>query len=113
VVREHDRFPGATLTFSAPDTDQSLTIRSQANTWWDYGAGATLGSEVIITANGLFFHVPGQTSAIAGHETVRATVDRFDENGVPVNDEGSEQINFVGHMPEEDFGAAICTALNT
>ena len=111
VIREHDRYPGATLTFSAPDTGRSVTMRLQADTTWDYGAGATLGSDVLITARGLMFHVPGETSAFAGNETYRATVDGFDENGVPLNNDGADFVRFVGHQPDVDVPAAVCRAL--
>jgi len=111
VVRERDRFPNAWRTFSAPATGESFRVRFEGVSTWDYGTGATIGSEVRITRHGLFFHIPGAT-AIAGLEiTEGAVVDHF-EQGVPIVEGGGTGTKLVGHFPDDvDFGAAICKAL--
>jgi hypothetical protein len=110
VVRELDRFPNAWRTWSAPETGQSFRTRLDAVSRWDYGAGAVLGGPVTITAHGLFFHIPGSTSAVAGKEVAVGAVDAFEENGAPRVDH-ADAISFVGHQPQIDFVAAICDAL--
>jgi hypothetical protein len=108
VVREIDRFPGATLTYSAPDTGHSFSTRYSAVSTWDYGDGAELGSPVTLSFHGLFFHIPG-TSAAAGSYVAVGKVDRF-VDGIPITD-ASVGVKNTGNRLDGDFQMAICAAL--
>jgi hypothetical protein len=109
VVRELDRFPKARVTWTASGTGRTVTTRFDAVSSWDYGSGAVLGGPVTVTAHGLFFRIPGVTSAVAGREVAVGSVDAFD-NGIPIVDR-AEQVLRVGHDPEFDFVDAMCEAL--
>ena len=109
VVREHDRFPAATFTWTAPETGRSVKTRYDVTSNWDYGDGAVQGGPVTITAHGLFFHIPGGVSATAGKEVAVGDVDFF-EDGVPIVEDATT-VSFVGHSPDFDFVAEICKAL--
>jgi len=109
VVRELDRFPAATFTWTAPETGRSVKTRYDVTSNWDYGDGAVQGGPVTITAHGLFFHIPGGTSAGAGKEVAVGDVDFF-EDGLPIVQDATT-VSFVGHSPDFDFVAEICKAL--
>jgi hypothetical protein len=110
VERELDRFPGAFITWSAPETGQSVKTGVNLVSRWDYGDGAVLGGPVTVAFHGLFFHLPGATSAWAGREVSEGDVDGF-ENGVPIVDDVT-LVSFVGHVLEDfDFVEAVCGAL--
>ena len=111
VTRELDRFPKAWQTFTAMETGSSVRVAFEGTSTWDYGAGAQIGSAVIIKRTGLIFHIRGAT-AIAGHEvTEDATVDHFDQ-GVPIVEGGGVNTKLVGHFPGDvNYPEAICKAL--
>ena len=110
VVRELDRFPGAFITWSAPATGMSTKTRADLVSHWDYGTGAVLGGPATFVFQGMFFHLPGASSAFAGREVSVGNVDRF-EDGVPVVNEGT-LVSLVGHFPEDfDFTESLCSLL--
>jgi hypothetical protein len=109
VVREIDRFPGSFFTFSAPETGKSVKSRADLVSTWTYPGGAVLGGPVEFEFHGMFFHIPGGTSAFAGREVSRGDVDGFD-GSLPVVDDG-ELVSLVGHFPDVDFVSAVCGQL--
>ena len=110
VERELDRFPGAFVSWSAPETGKSVKTRADLVSTWDYGAGAVLGGPVTYSFHGMFFHLPGASSAFAGREVSVGVVDGFD-NGVPGVENGT-LVSLVGHAPEDfDFIDALCGLL--
>jgi hypothetical protein len=109
VVRELDRFPGAFFTWTAPETGNSVKNRYDVGSMWYYPDGAVDGGPVTFTMRGLFFHIPGGTSAIAGREVSVGDVDFF-EDGVPVVEDG-DLVSLVGHWPQVDFVDEMCDAL--
>jgi hypothetical protein len=110
VVRELDRSPGAFITWSAPETGMSTKTRADMVSHWDYGTGAVLGGPVTFVFQGLFFHLPGASSAFAWREVSVGDVDGF-EDGVPIVNDGT-LVSFVGHIPEEfDFTESLCSLL--
>ncbi|RYP82201.1 hypothetical protein EKO23_22250 [Nocardioides guangzhouensis] len=110
VERELDRFPGAFVSWTAPETEKSVKTRADLVSHWDYGTGAVLGGPVTYTFQGMFFHLPGGSSAFAGREVSVGVVDSFD-NGVPGVENGT-LVSLVGHAPEDfDFIEALCGLL--
>ena len=111
VERELDRFPGSFITWSAPETGQSVKTRADLVSHWDYGTGAVLGGPVTFSFQGMFFHLPGAGgSTFSGREVSVGDVDGF-EDGVPIVDDGT-LVSLVGHMPEGfDFVDALCSSL--
>ena len=110
VVRELDRFPGAFISWSAPATGMSTKTRADLVSHWDYGTGAVLGGPVTFVFQGMFFHLPGASSAFAGREVNVGNVDRF-QDGVPIVNEGT-LVSLVGHFPEDfDFTESLCGLL--
>jgi hypothetical protein len=109
VVREIDRFPGSFFTFSAPETGKSVKSRADLVSRWTYPGGAVLGGPVEFEFHGMFFHIPGGTSAFAGREVSRGDVAGFD-GSLPVVDDG-ELVSLVGHFPDVDFVSAVCGQL--
>jgi hypothetical protein len=109
VVRELDRYPGVFFTWTAPGTGQSVKTRYNVGSMWEYPGGAVEGGPVIVTSRGLFFHIPGATSALAGREVSVGDVDFF-EDGLPIVEDG-ETVSLVGHWPEFDVASALCQAL--
>jgi hypothetical protein len=111
VVRETDKAGGGTITFRSPDTGKSFSFPLQP-TQWDYGSGAVVGSDVIISFTGLLGHVPGFGASDAGLFRFRGVVEGFDEQGIP-------KLDFLGFTDviadrgnrEPDSAAAICAAL--
>jgi hypothetical protein len=111
VERELDRFPGAFITWSAPETGQSVKTRVDLVSHWDYGTGAVLGGPVTFTFQGMVFHLPGSgDSAFAWREVSVGDVDGF-EDGVPIVDDGT-LVSLVGHIPNDfDFVEAVCSSV--
>lgn len=109
IVRELDRFPGVFFTWTAAETGRSVRTRYDVGSMWEYPGGAIEGSPAEFTMRGLFFHIPGVTSAIAGREISVGDVDFF-EDGVPIVEDG-EQVSLAGHWPDLDFAASMCQAL--
>jgi hypothetical protein len=109
IVRELDRFPGVFFTWTAAETGRSVRTRYDVGSMWEYPGGAIEGGPAEFTMRGLFFHIPGVTSAIAGREISVGDVDFF-EDGVPIVEDG-EQVSLAGHWPDLDFAASMCQAL--
>ena len=109
IVREIDRIGGARVTFSSANGSFSFpTAPSQ----WDYGSGAVIGSQVVVSFAGLQGHVPGVISSDAGLVRLSGTVEGFDEFGIPLV-EFNEVIKDVGHSNgQEETVAAICDRLS-
>jgi hypothetical protein len=107
VVREIDRVGGgAKLTFRSATA--SFSFPSQPSTW-DYGEGAVVGSEVIVSFHGLFGHASGFIASDAGLFRSLGVVTGFDEFGIPDVD-FVEAIADRGNR-ETDVVEAICAAL--
>jgi hypothetical protein len=83
IVRETDHIGGGTFTFRSPDTGKSFSFPSQPSQW-DYGAGAVVGSPVVVSFTGLGGHVPGLIPSDAGLFRFLGVVERFDEFGIPL-----------------------------
>jgi hypothetical protein len=110
VTRELDRTPGAFQTWSAPETGQSVKIRADLVSHWDYGDGAVVGGPVTFSFTGIGFHVPGAgDTTVAGRELAVGDVDGF-EDGVPIVDDGT-LVRFSGHIADFDFVDALCGLL--
>ena len=110
IVREIDRVGGgAKITYSSADGSFSFPANSST---WDYGDGAEVGSEVIVSLHGLFGHVPGLIQSDAGLFRYRGEVTGFDEFGIPVVDFVHVIADRGGRNSEEDIDAAICEALS-
>jgi hypothetical protein len=111
VVRETDKAGGGTITFRSPDTGKSFSFPLQP-IQWDYGSGAVVGSDVIISFTGLLGHVPGFGASDAGLFRFRGVVEGFDEQGIPQVDflDFADVIADRGNR-EPGSGEAICAAL--
>jgi hypothetical protein len=111
VVRETDKAGGGTITFRSPETGKSFWFPLQP-TQWDYGSGAVVGSDVIISFTGLLGHVPGFGASDAGLFRFRGVVEGFDEQGIPQVDflDFADVIADRGNR-QPDSAAAICAAL--
>jgi len=111
VVRETDKAGGGTITFRSPDTGKLFSFPFQPSQW-EYGAGAVVGSDVIVSFTGLLGHVPGFGASDAGLFRFRGVVEGFDEQGIP-------EVDFLGFTDviadrgnrEPDSAAEICAAL--
>jgi hypothetical protein len=109
IVREIDRVGGgAKITYSSAQASFSFP---QLPSSWDYGDGAEVGSDVIVSFHGLFGHAPGLIASDAGLFRFLGVVTGFDEFGIP-------EVDFVDVIAErgnresgEDIDAAICEAL--
>jgi hypothetical protein len=113
IVKEIDPSGGGTVTFSAPETDNSFSFPFQTAIF-DYGAGAQVGSTFTVKFVGLFGHVPGVISSDAGQLVLTGgVVTGFDENGIPLLDfETAEVLVEHGNFENpEDVQAAICGTL--
>jgi hypothetical protein len=115
VIRQLDRAPGAKLTYSAPETGASVSHPYSVVSTWDYGGGATVGSQVTVTLHGLFGHVTGFVPSSAGTATGSGFVSGFDDFGIPQVDDLAvleDPIRETGNRePIEDVLAALCEAL--
>ena len=112
IVRESDHAPGSTVTYSAPETGNAFSHPNSLVSTWDYGDGATVGSEVTTTFRGLFGHVTGFIASDAGTTTLVGVVTGFDEFGIPLVDFPDPPIRETGNRePGGDVLAALCDAL--
>src|SRR5215211_681623 len=111
VVREIDRLGGAKVTFSSENGSFSFIA---APSQWDYGSGAVVGSTAIVSFPGLEGHAPGFIDSDAGLFRVTATVDGFDEFGIPTVDFDSGEIllDAGNRNTEEEVASAVCSALS-
>ena len=111
VVRQTEKSGGGTFTFRSPDTGMSFWFPLQP-TQWDYGSGAVVGSDVIVSFTGMLGHVPGFGASDAGLFRFRGVVEGFDEQGIPQVDllDFDDVIADRGNR-EPDSAAAICAAL--
>ena len=110
IVREIDHVGGgAKITYSSANGSFSFP---QTSSSWDYGDGAEVGSEVIVSVHGLFGHVPGLIQSDAGLFRYRGVVTGFDEFGIPTVDFVEVIADRGGRNSEEDIDAAICEALS-
>lgn len=108
VVREIDRAGGAKITYRSAQASFSGPLSPST---WDYGDGAVVGSDVVVSFHGLIGHVPGFISSDAGMSQILGVVTGFDEFGIPT-------FNFVDVIADrgnrhsvEEIDAAICEAL--
>jgi hypothetical protein len=109
IVREIDHGGGAKITFrSAQASFSFLSIPST----WDYGDGAEVGSDVVVSFHGLFGHVPGFIASDAGLFRFLGVVTGFDEFGIPTVDFVEVIAEHGNRESEEDAAAAICEALS-
>jgi hypothetical protein len=110
IVREIDHAGGgAKITYSSANGSFSFPAVPSS---WDYGDGAEVGSEVIVSVHGLLGHIPGLIQSDAGLFRYRGIVTGFDEFGIP-------EVDFVEVIADrgnresgEDIEAAICEALS-
>ena len=110
VVREIDRFGGgAKITYSSAQGSFSFP---QTPSTWDYGDGAVVGSEVVVSFHGLFGHAPGFIASDAGLFQFLGVVTGFDEFGIPEFEFVDVIAERGNREPEEDVVAAICAALS-
>ena len=101
VVRELDRIPDGTTTFSSPATGKSFTIRGSSVTEVDYHGGATLGSPAVVRLLGFQGSGAGPgTSVSAGQRVWNGTVDDFSPEGIPLVDFGGDPIFAAGTFPD-------------
>lgn len=113
IVREIDSSGGGTVTYRSPDTGKSFSYPYFA-VQLDYGSGAVLGSDVILSFTGVFGRVTGFIPPNAGLFRFKGVVTGFEEHeGVLVPFvEGVEVIADRGNREDGDaVGAAICAAL--
>ena len=110
IVREIDRVGGgAKITYSSANGSFSVPATSST---WDYGEGAVVGSEVIVSVHGLFGHAPGFVPSDAGLFRYRGIVTGVDGFGIPLVD-FVEVIADRGHrVDEERVLEGICEALS-
>jgi hypothetical protein len=108
IVRELDRAGGGRITYSSPTASFSFMMISST---WDYGEGAEVGSEVVVSVHGLFGHAPGFIQSDAGLFRYLGVVTGFDEFGIPLVDFVEEIADRGNRESEEDVTAAICDAL--
>jgi hypothetical protein len=109
IVRENDRFGGPKVTFSSSNGSFSFPT---APSHWNYGSGAMVGSQVVVSFPGLQGHVPGLVASDAGLVRIEGTVTGFDEFGIPIVEFG-DVLKDVGHRSDfEKVRAAICGALS-
>jgi hypothetical protein len=108
VVLELDRLGGTKVTYSSAQGSFSFMLTTSS---WDYGEGAVVGSDVIVSFHGLMGHAPGFIDSDAGLFRFLGVVTGFDEFGIP-------QVDFVEVISDrgnrnsgEDITAAICGAL--
>jgi hypothetical protein len=117
VVREHDVMPSFTAVFESPNdlggTGESFTQHSPAVTTYDYGAGATIGSIVVVTSTGLGGQAAGPGTVVsAGLQRVVGTVVAFSPEGIPIVDFDGPTLTVHGHWPVFDLVLAQrCEAL--
>lgn len=113
IVREIDSSGGGTVTYRSPDTGKSFSYPYFA-VQLDYGSGAVVGSDVILSFTGVFGRVTGFIPPNAGLFRFKGVVTGFDEfEGVlvPFTD-FVEVIADRGNREDGDaVGAAICAAL--
>lgn len=110
IVREIDTAGGGRITYRSPDTGGSFSFTTMSSTW-DYGAGATIGSSVVVSLHGLFGHVPGFIPSDAGLFRYLGVVTGFDEFGIPIVD-FVDVIADVGNRESgERITSAICAGL--
>jgi len=101
VVREIDRVPDGTTTFSSPATGKSFTIRGSSVAQADYPGGAVLGGPAIVSFVGFQGSGGGPgTSVTAGHLVWNGTVDDFSPEGIPLVDFGGDPIFAAGTFPD-------------
>ena len=110
IVREIDRVGGgAKITYSS--ANGSFSFPATASTW-DYGDGAAVGSEVIVSVHGLFGHAPGFVPADAGLFRYHGEVTGFDEFGIPLVDFVVVIADRGNRVDEERVLEGICGALS-
>jgi hypothetical protein len=112
VVREIDHFANGTITYSSAETGGSFSFPFQPATW-DYGSGAVIGSEVIVSFVGLEGHATGFIDSDAGLVRVLGVVEGFDEFGIPLVDFSQAQVlaDKGNRNSQEEVFDAICAAL--
>ena len=110
VVREIDHFADGRITYSSAETGGSFSFPFQPATW-DYGSGAVVGSEVIVSFAGLGGHAPGFIDSDAGLFRFVGVVTGFDEFGIPLVDFVELLADRGNRNSQEDVGDAICAAL--
>jgi hypothetical protein len=112
IVREIDTYGGATFTFSSQNGSFAFP---QAPLQVDYGSGAVVGSEAVISFTGMRGRVPG-LPADAGLERLEGVVVAgFDEFGLPFLD-FANAVAVLDAGSRHDFEtvrAAICAALSS
>jgi hypothetical protein len=110
IVRELDHVGGgAKVTYRSAQASFSFPFDTSN---WDYGEGAKVGSEVIVSAHGLFGHVPGFIPSDAGLFRFRGVVTGFDEFGIPLVDFVEVIADRGNRESADDVAAAICEALS-
>ena len=110
VVREIDAaFGNGRITYSSSENSFSFTFQ---RSHWDYGEGAVVGSEAVVTFTGLQGHVPGVIATDAGLVRLVGVVTGFDEFGIPQVDFPKPPLADRGHRSSsEDIIAAICAGV--
>jgi hypothetical protein len=114
VVRQIEKAPAATATFSSPYG--SFSFPEALASVYTYPGGATLGSTANFTSSGLlrFGLVPGFGVSNAGIDIVaNAVVVGFTPEGIPIVDftESTVVISHGNRNSDEEIFAAICAAL--
>ena len=112
IVRELDRAGGGTVTYSSPDTGGSFSFPFQPSQW-DYGSGAVIGSDVIVSVTGLLGHVPGFIASDAGLFRYLGVVTGFDEFGIPIVDFVDVIADRGNRGGGDEIVAAICAGLSS
>jgi hypothetical protein len=109
IVREIDRVPGsAKITFSSAFSSFSFVAVPAT---LDYGDGAEVGSDVVVSVHGLLGHAPGFIASDAGLFRFLGEVTGFDEFGIPLVDFVEVIAERGNRASEEEIEAAICDAL--
>ena len=110
IVREIDHFANGTITYSSAETGGSFSFPFEPSVW-DYGSGAVIGSEVIVSFHGLGGHAPGFIDSDAGLFRFVGVVEGFDEFGIPLVDFVEVLADRSNRNSQEEIGEAICAAL--
>jgi hypothetical protein len=110
VLREMDTVSGTITYFSATG---SFSLPPASRIFYDYGAGAQVGSTATIKLVGLIGHVPGFLASDAGIIIATGTVVGFGDFGIPIV-AFDGPISFEhGHFHDQDrIDATICAALS-
>jgi hypothetical protein len=111
VVREVDSQPGATIAIGAPASGKSFAFPVTAILHYQYVAGVTPGSPVVVTATGLSDKVPGIPADAGSVEFPDAVVLVVDTTGFPIVDLGPAQPVHGSSNSLATAITALCTAL--